>query len=73
MENVVAIPLVAAAYGTECSYCSNAVDRSNLKACGACKRAHYCNITCQTNDWKKKGKFLRFLLCSTSDYCMAFS
>ena len=71
MDNFNAMPLVASAYGTECNHCSNATDRSNLKACGACKRAHYCNATCQKQDWtNKQGKVHRRVSFLKSYVCM---
>ena len=46
----------AACYGVECCYCFEPInkDKSNLVACAACERAHYCNKkTCQQNDLER--------------------
>lgn len=34
-----------------CSYCSRS--SANLKRCGQCREAYYCNADCQTKDWAR--------------------
>ena len=42
-----------------CNYCH---EKSNdLKKCGSCKKAKYCNIECQKNDWVNHKKNCCFI------------
>ena len=34
-----------------CSHCDEAMDKESIGACGGCKKAFYCNETCQKNHW----------------------
>jgi len=35
-----------------CNHCGYMAKKGELKCCGGCKKAWYCNKTCQRNDWK---------------------
>ncbi|XP_054167375.1 uncharacterized protein LOC128964763 [Oppia nitens] len=37
--------------GISCQTCGQKA--ANLKLCSQCKRSHYCNTKCQTNDWSQ--------------------
>ncbi|KAH9839335.1 uncharacterized protein C8Q71DRAFT_748999 [Rhodofomes roseus] len=38
-------------YSQRCSYCLNAVDKTNLKSCSGCRMVRYCSRACQENAW----------------------
>jgi hypothetical protein len=39
--------------GRHCEQCNKATFGKGMKKCGACRKARYCNIECQTAHWQQ--------------------
>jgi hypothetical protein len=54
-KNFVDLTTIADTAGRACTYCARVPVRNKLNVCQGCKETYYCDITCQKNDWNRKG------------------